>query len=272
MAFLVLNRQGSQFLEQTLGLLVVAMALVFVGTALILQPSIGDILRGLFIPTLPKNAGLIVLGKFGTTVVPYNLYLHASVIKRHSKEGMTLAEARRDIQLSVVGGRHHALHCGDSGNGTSRRTESTSSSLISANARTATQASEFCRSGLGFLPQAYPQQSRHTCHQRMQLPKCSAMTQRHARSIVFKWTWRIVLAFGVAVASLSLKPIELIVFAQFTNGLLPPITAAFILWIANDSKYLGNIAALANNAIGFFVLAVTGSLGLRGILLASGWL
>ena len=53
-----------------IGSLVVAMALVFVGTALILQPSIGDILRGLFIPTLPKNAGLIVLGIVGTTVVP----------------------------------------------------------------------------------------------------------------------------------------------------------------------------------------------------------
>ena len=103
-AFLVLNRQGSKFLEQILGLLVVAMALVFVGTALVLQPSIGAILEGLFIPVLPENAALIVLGIIGTTVVPYNLYLHASVIKRHSKEGMTLADARRDIQLSVIGG------------------------------------------------------------------------------------------------------------------------------------------------------------------------
>ena len=54
------------------------------------------------------------------------------------------------------------------------------------------------------------------------------------RDRVFKWSWRLVLAFGVIVASLSLRPIELIVFAQFTNGILLPITAAFILWIAND--------------------------------------
>ena len=93
------------------------------------------------------------------------------------------------------------------------------------------------------------------------------------RDRIFKWTWRLVLAFGVVVASLSLKPIELIVFAQFTNGLLLPITAAFILWIANDSEILGQYRnTLANNAIGFFVLAVTCGLGLRSILLASGWL
>ena len=93
------------------------------------------------------------------------------------------------------------------------------------------------------------------------------------RDRVFIWTWRLVLAFGVVVASLSLKPIELIVFAQFTNGLLLPITAGFILWIANDSALLGQHRnTLTNNAIGFFVLAVTCGLGLRGILLASGWL
>lgn len=273
-AFLVLNRQGSQFLEQTLGLLVVAMALVFVGTALILQPSIGDILRGLFIPTLPENAGLIVLGIIGTTVVPYNLYLHASVIKRHSKEGMTLADARRDIQLSVVGGgvitlciavtASAVLHGGQSPTSSFTQLAPTLAPLLG-------QAS-FAVLGLGFF--AAGLSSAITAP----LAAAYAVTEvlsldADKRDRVFKWTWRLVLAFGVVVASLSLKPIELIVFAQFTNGLLLPITAAFILWIANDSEILGQHRnTLANNTIGFFVLAVTCGLGLRGILLASGWL
>lgn len=273
-AFLVLNRQGSQFLEQTLGLLVVAMALVFVGTALILQPSIGDILRGLLVPTLPENAGLIVLGIIGTTVVPYNLYLHASVIKRHSKEGMTLADARRDIQLSVVGGgvitlciavtAAAVLHGGQSPTSSFTQLAPTLAPLLG-------QAS-FAVLGLGFF--AAGLSSAITAP----LAAAYAVTEvlsldADKRDRVFKWTWRLVLAFGVVVASLSLKPIELIVFAQFTNGLLLPITAAFILWIANDSELLGQYRnTLANNAIGFFVLAVTCGLGLRGILLASGWL
>ena len=273
-AFFILNREGSKFLEQTLGLLVLAMALVFLGTALVVQPSLADIVRGLLIPTMPENAGLIVLGIIGTTVVPYNLYLHASVIKRHSRDGLTLADARRDIQISVIGGgiitlciavtAAAVLHGGPTPTSSFTQLAPTLAPLLG-------QAS-FAVLGLGFF--AAGLSSAITAP----LAAAYAVTEvlnlaAEQRDRVFKWTWRLVLAFGVIVASLSLKPIELIVFAQFTNGLLLPITAAFILWIANDSELLGNYRnSLLNNVMGFFVLTVACGLGLRGILLATGLL
>ncbi len=272
-AFFILNREGSKFLEQTLGLLVLAMTLVFLGTALVVQPSLADIVRGLLIPTMPENAGLIVLGIIGTTVVPYNLYLHASVIKRHSRDGLTLADARRDIQISVIGGgiitlciavTAAVLHGGPTPTSSFTQLAPTLAPLLG-------QAS-FAVLGLGFF--AAGLSSAITAP----LAAAYAVTEvlnlaAEQRDRVFKWTWRLVLAFGVIVASLSLKPIELIVFAQFTNGLLLPITAAFILWIANDSELLGNYRnSLLNNVMGFFVLTVACGLGLRGILLATGLL
>lgn len=273
-AFFILNREGSKFLEQTLGLLVLAMALVFLGTALVVQPSLADIMRGLLIPRMPENAGLIVLGIIGTTVVPYNLYLHASVIKRHSRDGLTLADARRDIQISVIGGgiitlciavtAAAVLHGGPTPTSSFTQLAPTLAPLLG-------QAS-FAVLGLGFF--AAGLSSAITAP----LAAAYAVTEvlnlaAEQRDRVFKWTWRLVLAFGVIVASLSLKPIELIVFAQFTNGLLLPITAAFILWIANDSELLGNYRnSLLNNVMGFFVLTVACGLGLRGILLATGLL
>lgn len=273
-AFFVLNRAASRFLEQILGLLVLAMAIVFVGTALVLQPSIVDILRGLFIPTLPDNAGLIVLGIIGTTVVPYNLYLHASVIKRYSKANMTLADARRDIQFSVIGGGVITL-CIAVTAAVVLHDESTSTTSFTQLAPTLApllgQAS-FAVLGVGFF--AAGLSSAITAP----LAAAYAVTEvlnlnTEQRDRVFNWTWRLVLAFGVIVASLSLKPIELIVFAQFTNGVLLPITAAFILWIANDSTLLGQHRNTTfNNAMGLFVLTVTCALGLRSILLATGWL
>lgn len=273
-AFFVLNRAGSRFLEQTLGLLVVAMAIVFVGTALVLQPSIVEILRGLFIPTLPDNAGLIVLGIIGTTVVPYNLYLHASVIKRYSKANMTLADARRDIQFSVIGGGVITL-CIAVTAAVVLHGETTSTTSFTQLAPTLApllgQAS-VAALGLGFF--AAGLSSAITAP----LAAAYAVTEvlnldTEQRDRVFNWTWRLVLAFGVMVASLSLKPIELIVFAQFTNGVLLPITAAFILWIANDATLLGQYRNTTfNNAMGLFVLTVTCALGLRSILLATGWL
>lgn len=273
-AFFVLNRAGSRFLEQTLGLLVVAMAIVFVGTALVLQPSIVEILRGLFIPTLPDNAGLIVLGIIGTTVVPYNLYLHASVIKRYSKANMTLADARRDIQFSVIGGgvitlciavtAAVVLH-GETMSTTSFTQLAPTLAPLLGQASVAALGLGFFAAGLSSAITA-PLAAAYAVTEVLNL-------DTEQRDRVFNWTWRLVLAFGVIVASLSLKPIELIVFAQFTNGVLLPITAAFILWIANDATLLGQYRNTTfNNAMGLFVLTVTCALGLRSILLATGWL
>lgn len=273
-AFFILNREGSNFLEQTLGLLVLAMALVFLGTALVVQPSLADIMRGLLIPRMPENAGLIVLGIIGTTVVPYNLYLHASVIKRHSRDGLTLADARRDIQISVIGGgiitlciavtAAAVLHGGPTPTSSFTQLAPTLAPLLG-------QAS-FAVLGLGFFAAGLSSAITAPLAAAYAVTEVLNLTAEQ-RDRVFKWTWRLVLAFGVIVASLSLKPIELIVFAQFTNGLLLPITAAFILWIANDSELLGNYRnSLLNNVMGFFVLTVACGLGLRGILLATGLL
>ena len=273
-AFFILNKQGSYFLEQTLGALVVAMALVFVGTALYLQPSVLAIAKGLFVPSLPENASLLILGFIGTTVVPYNLYLHASVIKRHSKEGMTLADARRDILVSVIGGGVITLCIAVTAavvmHGAAIKTSSFTQ-LAPTLAPVLGSASPLVL-GVGFF--AAGLSSAITAP----LAAAYAVTEvlnldAKERDRAFKWTWRLVLAFGVIVASLSLRPIELIVFAQFTNGILLPITAAFILWIANDQALLGKHRNTPfNNAMGLFVLTVTCVLGLRSVLMATGWL
>jgi Mn2+/Fe2+ NRAMP family transporter len=273
-AYFILNKQGSHFLEQTLGTLVVAMALVFVGTALYLQPSVLAIARGLFVPSIPENASLLVLGIIGTTVVPYNLYLHASVIKRHSKEGMTLAGARRDILVSVVGGGVITLCIAVTAavvmHGAPIKTSSFTQ-LAPTLAPVLGPASPLVL-GIGFF--AAGLSSAITAP----LAAAYAVTEvlnldAKKRDRAFKWTWRLVLAFGVIVASLSLRPIELIVFAQFTNGILLPITAAFIVWIANDQELLGKHRNTpVANAMGLFVLTVTCALGLRSVLMATGWL
>ena len=273
-AFFILNKQGSYFLEQTLGALVVAMALVFVGTALYLQPSVVAIAQGLFIPSIPENASLLILGIIGTTVVPYNLYLHASVIKRHSKDGMTLADARRDILVSVIGGGVITLCIAVTAavvmHGAAIKTSSFTQ-LAPTLAPVLGSASPLVL-GVGFF--AAGLSSAITAP----LAAAYAVTEvlnldAKERDRAFKWTWRLVLAFGVIVASLSLRPIELIVFAQFTNGILLPITAAFILWIANDQELLGKQRNTPfNNAMGLFVLTVTCALGLRSVLMATGWL
>jgi Mn2+/Fe2+ NRAMP family transporter len=103
-AFALLASEKFHLIERVLIGLVICMALVFASTAIVVAPPITDIIKGLITPSIPENGALVVVGLIGTTVVPYNLFLHASTLKRHVTQGMTLTEARRDITVSVIGG------------------------------------------------------------------------------------------------------------------------------------------------------------------------
>lgn len=67
-------------IERALIGLVVVMNVVFLVTAVIVRPDVGALFAG-FVPTFPPGALLTVVALVGTTVVPHNLFLHASSVK-----------------------------------------------------------------------------------------------------------------------------------------------------------------------------------------------
>ena len=86
--------------------LVGLMSVVFFVVAVLTAPDIGDLLSGLFVPRVPPGALLTVLALIGTTVVPYNLFLHASAVLERwpdaEKNDENLSESRRDTLFSVA--------------------------------------------------------------------------------------------------------------------------------------------------------------------------
>ena len=70
------------------------------------------------------------------------------------------------------------------------------------------------------------------------------------------------IAIGVLFASLSVKPLQLILLAQIANGALLPIIAIFILWVSNDKMVLGERSNNAvQNLLGCLVVGITLVLG-----------
>ena len=53
------------------------MAIVFLVTMVIVKPNLGDLLHGC-VPTVPEGGLMTCLSLIGTTVVPYNMFLHAA--------------------------------------------------------------------------------------------------------------------------------------------------------------------------------------------------
>ena len=67
-------------MEKVLIALVILMSVVFIVTSIASKPDYGQILKGLFVPAVPnvEKSWFTVVGLIGTTVVPYNLFLHSS--------------------------------------------------------------------------------------------------------------------------------------------------------------------------------------------------
>jgi len=76
---------------------------------------------------------------------------------------------------------------------------------------------------------------------------------------------------GSAIALTGIKPIKLILLAQFANGMLLPIVACFLLYALNRKNILGDYTngALANT-LGVGVVIFTAAMGTRLILKSLG--
>ncbi|MBT8259513.1 MAG: divalent metal cation transporter, partial [Bacteroidia bacterium] len=87
------------------------------------------------------------------------------------------------------------------------------------------------------------------------------------RSRNFRLVWFIVLLLGVLSSSSGFKSIDIIKFAQVANGILLPVTAAFLLWIVNRKQVMNvHKNSLKQNVLALIILGITVFLGIKSIL------
>ncbi|HET8858807.1 Nramp family divalent metal transporter [Marivirga sp.] len=270
--FILLFLGKYKYIERFLVILVSTMGFVFIFAAILLQPSITEILKALFIPVIPEKAGLMVVGLIGTTVVPYNLFLHASASKTKWKTGDSLQISRLDTILSVSLGGLITM-------------------AIMVTAAVAFEANPQEIDGIGVLgEQLQPILGNWSTHfiafgflaagfsSSITAPLAAAFATSEIldwkgglNNKKFKMVWAFVLFTGIIIASLGFRPIALILFAQVANGLLLPILAIYLLWIVNDKALMGNhVNSKLINIIGVLVIIVTLLLGFKSIFTAIG--
>ncbi len=96
-----------EVLQWLLMTLVGLMGAIFALSAIICGPDLIAVLAGLR-PSLPDSGGLIVIGLIGTTVVPYNLFLHSSsAAERYGEyrdKRMAIRDSLFDLVLSIMVG------------------------------------------------------------------------------------------------------------------------------------------------------------------------
>jgi len=105
-AMLAVQREGQRTLEGTVAALILLVALCFVAQLAMAQPEWRQVIGG-FKPSaeLVRNAGMVWLaaGIVGATVMPHNLYLHSTLVRKYSPQRGSAASRHRQMARLLRG-------------------------------------------------------------------------------------------------------------------------------------------------------------------------
>lgn len=270
-AFTLLASGRYKVVESGLITLVVVMSVVFLTTMVMVGPNLGEMATGLVRPSLPSGSTLTVMALIGTTVVPYNLFLHASAVREKWPESVpvdqALRESRRDSALSISLGGLITLAI---------MTTAAAAFFGGDTAFSAATISQQLEPLLG------PAAKYFFAIGLLAAGLTSAVTSPLAAAYAvsgalgwkadmsdprFKVIWALVLGGGMLAAALGTRPISAIMFAQAANGFLLPIVAIYLLYVMNSRRLLGEFSnGWASNLVGALVVLVVSGLGIFKLL------
>ncbi|HUG39463.1 MAG TPA: Nramp family divalent metal transporter [Longimicrobiales bacterium] len=270
-AFLLLRTGSYRVVERVLIALVALMSLAFLATAVVIRPPLGPLLHGLFVPTIPSGAGMLyVAGLVGTTVVPYNLFLHAAAVREKWDGPEDLRAARLDLGLSILAGALVSMAIVATAAVALGSTAGADAAIGSA-ADMAVALEPLLGSwarvlfAVGLLAAGLT--SAITAPLAAAYATAGALGwPRDLSAPRFRAVWMAVLAAGIVFAALGASPVPVILFAQVANGLLLPAIAVFLLLAVNDRRWMGDRAnGPVLNGAGVLVVVVALVLGVRAL-------
>lgn len=256
LAFGILSIGNYKVLEIVLVLIVVLMSLSFLITALLAPIDWIQLLKSAFKPKIPQGGFLTLVGLIGTTIVPYNLFLHSSLVKEKWKSEKQLNQAKMDTIISIGFGGLVSISILIAATTIQSSSIGTIQDLSQALTPVFGTASTWI-TGIGIFAAGLT----------------SAITAPLAAAFVasgcfnwegglgsrkFKTVWMTVLLVGTIISAFGKSPIQIIHFAQITNALLLPIIILFLVWIVNKKKLMGqHVNSLLQNVITFAIVLLT---------------
>ncbi len=269
-AFALLISGSYTRIEKFLTALVVFMGVIFLVCAIASKPDWGAVFHDMFVPRVPDVEGgaawMTIAALMGTTVVPYNIYLHASSsAKKWNDPDNDVKTSMVDSIIAIgLGGiiSMAVIICASAVMG--------NPSLDMTNGATMAKSLEpllgnWCGIvfGIGLFAAGFSSA--------ITAPLAAAFASsgilgwgEDMKQTKFKVIWMVVLAFGIlAGIFLGASPAQIILFAQAANAFLLPITAILLLIVCNDAKIMGKfkngivINVLAIVVIGVFLFIAT---------------
>lgn len=268
LAFLALSLKSIPQIARIMGGIVFLMGVAFFTTAIQLGPSIPEVIKGSFVPTIPETegAGLLILGLIGTTVVPYDLFLGSGVLDKKQ----AISEMRFGLSIAVILGG--VISMAIMTVGTIITTEFTYETLSQALTYNIGHYAVYIF-GFGMFAAGFSSA--------ITAPLASAITAKSlfdrksnpkwkTKGRYFRLIYLGVLVVGLSFGIADVKPIPAIILAQALNGLILPFVSIFLIYVINDPLLMGknNINGWVSNILMGVVMWVTMIIGTINIIKA----
>ena len=263
LSFVLLYVGKYALVEKVMIGLVLVMSASFLITAVLVKPDLSEVISGL-IPNNPKKNITLALSLIGTTIVPYNLFLHASTISKKWHGESSLSDIRKENAVSIaLGGLISMLIVIPAGAHGGEAIEMNNARDLAVSLKPLLGNSAELLMGLGLLAAGVTST--------LTAPLAAAYAAQglfgwsnDETDIKFRSVWMIILIVGAAVAFLGTRPIVVIKFAQVANALLLPLIALFLIYVCNSKQTMGQyVNSILVNVLGVGVVVITLILSLR---------
>ncbi len=262
--FLILFFGRYKWVEKILIGLVIIMSLCFLITAILVKPDLKEVFKG-FVPSMPSgDAFLLIMALIGTTVVPYNLFLHASTISKKYSVDSSLKDLRIENAVSIIlGGIISILIIITAASSANELTEIDSAKDLAVQLEPLFGKSAKWFMGIGLMAAGISSA--------LTAPLAAAYAAKGLfgwkdgeKNLKFRSVWMVILLIGIFVSITNLERVLVIKFAQITNAILLPFVAIYLLYISNSKKILAKFTnSLFTNILGVIVILFTLILSIR---------
>ena len=251
--------------DRFLILLVLIMSISFFVTAIMTKPNIESLVDGVISPEINSSNLIVLLGLIGTTVVPYNLFLHSSLVTEKWSSIDKLKVARFESFFSILIGGLISL--------------SIIITAASVNNKDVNGVIDLAKGleplygkfaiyflGIGLFASGITSSITAPLAAAYVAKSCFGWDDS-LKSEKFRAVWIIILFFGVIISMIKLNPIEIIKFAQFSNSLLLPIIAIILLWLINNKSIISSKYSYKfQNILGSVIVIISLILGAKGLI------
>lgn len=251
-----------RFLKQSLIFIVLLMSISFLVSAVMTQPNLSFILKGLIRPRFHPDEILTIVGLLGTTVVPYNLFLHAAMVAE--SPNVPLQEIKKDTFVAIGLGGVISLCIIISAASLEGMPLANAADLGKALEPLYGSAAPLLMS-FGFFAAGLTSALTAPIAAAFVVSECLNFSRE---SWAYKATALVVLSVGVFFTTRGIVPLEIIRFAQIANGILLAVVGLILLSMVNNAKVMrGQTPTHLQNTIFivielFFIFLGIKSLGL----------